>query len=177
MKTLSALTLTAALLLAPSVRAEPPSPPTISLPKAPPLPQGQVMPFAIGRDQGTVTYLVVDSVKPHEGLVDFQSLIVWAQPKDIDGFKLEQSLITQQLDCKAQTVQRLGAAVYDDTGVGLDTKDAGKKAAEPWPQGSGLASLAKTLCEGGELDSKLILEGGSQTALKATRYLMSRPAS
>lgn len=175
-----------AVLLSTAAAAAPdaPSAPAVPIPpapgaaaSAPPLPQSQVMPFAISREQGSVNFLVVDSVRPHDGVVDLQVLIVWAPPKPIDRVRLEQSLVSQRLDCKARTVERLSAAVYDTSGVGADAGDYDRTPAVPWPAGSGLESLSQTLCAGKDLDAKLVLDGGSRMALRATRYLLNLPDS
>lgn len=126
----------------------------------PALPQGRLLGFSVYAESHAVSYVIVDTVKAHDGLVEFDTLTIWTPPLTIGGSSMQQSLNSVQVDCKANTWQRQSMVVYDPQGVGHDLGAGGRAAApDPIQPGTGLDGLAKTLCSGGELDESNIVVG------------------
>lgn len=139
----------------------------------PPLPAGKLWPFSIAKGEGTVIFLVVDSVKAHDGLIDFTTLMIWSPPTGSGKAKMEQAMVDSVFNCTDHTLEQLAASAYDEAGIGVSLGDEAKGPPRPIPPGSGHETLAGLLCAGDELDSSIMFTG-DQAALTVARALLAK---
>lgn len=126
----------------------------------PALPQGRLLGFSVYAENHAVSYVVLDTLKVHDGLVEFDTLTIWTPPLTVDGSSMQQALNSVLVDCKANTWLRQSMVVYDPQGAGYDLGPGGRAAAPDTIQpGTGLDGLAKTLCSGAEPDESSVVVG------------------